>query len=302
MPKVSVIIPTHNRPELIGRAIQSVLNQSYQDFEIIVIDDGLKIRAESIIKEINDSRITYIHHDIEKGGAAARNTGIKVAKGEYIAFLDDDDEWLPDKLEKQAKVLEGTNDSISACFCGVGIYDKQGYLLNDKIFDFIGICQPYEETLRKCFIWTSAFMYKKVFADKGFIFDETLKKNQEWDLQLRLLKVSKFYSINEKLVKLYDQGDEGHMGAKSNVFNMILGMRTFINNHFDDYIRNKSALALRYMDLAKLYNIANEFKKARFYVFKAWKLRPYNLFYFRHLIAMLFGKKIYTILVTLNNK
>ena len=91
MIKVSVIIPTHNRPEYVGRAIKSVLNQTYQDFEIIVVDDGLEKRAEPVINKITDSRIKYIKHEQEKGGSAARNTGIRAAQGEYIAFLDNDD-------------------------------------------------------------------------------------------------------------------------------------------------------------------------------------------------------------------
>jgi len=95
-PKVSVIIPTYNRAHLIGRAIQSVLNQTYQDFELIVVDDGSTDNTNEVIKEFSqkDKRILYIKHDKNKGGSAARNTGIKAARGEYIAFQDSDDEMV----------------------------------------------------------------------------------------------------------------------------------------------------------------------------------------------------------------
>src|SRR3989338_8677774 len=101
MVKVSVIIPTHNRPELLKRAVKSVLNQTYKDLEVIVVDDGLEKRADETVNSFNDSRLKYIQHPEEKGGSAARNTGIKNSSGEFIAFLDDDDEWLPEKLEIQ---------------------------------------------------------------------------------------------------------------------------------------------------------------------------------------------------------
>ncbi len=105
-PTVSVIIPTYNRANLVSRAIKSVLNQTYQDFEIIVVDDCSEDNTEEIVKSFNDSRIRYIKHKKNKGGSAARNTGIKRARGKYIAFLDDDDEWLPSKLEKQIMLFE----------------------------------------------------------------------------------------------------------------------------------------------------------------------------------------------------
>jgi len=98
---VSVIIPTYNRAHLVGRAIRSVLNQTYQDFEIIVVDDCSTDNTEEIVKGFNDHRIRYMRHDRNRGGSAARNTGIKASQGKYIAFLDSDDEWLLKKAESR---------------------------------------------------------------------------------------------------------------------------------------------------------------------------------------------------------
>lgn len=293
MPKVSVIIPTHNRPDLIGKAIQSVLKQTYQDFEIIVVDDGLEKRAEAEVKKIKDERIRYIQHEKESGGGAARNTGIKAARGEYIAFLDDDDEWMANKLELQVQALEQSPVDVSTVFCGVEIIDKTGKLKSKRISGLKGICQPYEKTLGKCFIWTSAMMYRRSYADKGFIFDPALKKNQEWDLQLRLLKVSKFYALNEALAKIIELADGKHMGGKGNTPNMILGMETFIKKHYNEYIVQPKFLALRYLQLASLYRENNDFTNTRRHVFMAWKLVPWNLAYLRHLLALLLGKSFY---------
>ena len=101
---VSVIIPTYNRADTIKRSIESVLSQSYQDFEIIIIDDGSTDDTYRVVKEIRDTRICYIKGDKRMGANAARNIGVQRAKGEFIAFQDSDDIWRKDKLENQRVV------------------------------------------------------------------------------------------------------------------------------------------------------------------------------------------------------
>src|SRR6185436_1915261 len=98
MPLVSVIIPTLNRPVFLQAALRSVLCQTSKDFEVLVVDDGSTIDVFPILKGLDDGRIRYFRHESNRGEAAARNTGIRNARGAYVAFLDDDDEWLPEKL------------------------------------------------------------------------------------------------------------------------------------------------------------------------------------------------------------
>ncbi len=116
MSKISVIIPTCNRPELLPRAVKSVLNQTFNDFEVIVVDDGDKISAEKAMAQFSDQRIKYIKHEKRKGGGAARNTGLRNSQGDYIAFLDDDDEYLPDKLETVIWNYERAGKGSRFCF------------------------------------------------------------------------------------------------------------------------------------------------------------------------------------------
>ncbi|MEM8828125.1 MAG: glycosyltransferase family 2 protein [Cyanobacteria bacterium P01_G01_bin.19] len=106
-PLVSVVIPTYNRADLILRAINSVCSQTYQNWEIIVVDDCSEDNTSAIVKEkiMNNSRLRYYCHSDNLGGSAARNTGIEQARGEYVAFLDSDDVWLPQKLELQLKAI-----------------------------------------------------------------------------------------------------------------------------------------------------------------------------------------------------
>ena len=98
---VSVVIPTYNRAYIVGRSIQSVLSQSYLDFELIVVDDGSTDNTEEIVMNFKDNRLKYIQHKENQGISAARNTGIKASHGEYIAFQDRHDVWIQEKFEKR---------------------------------------------------------------------------------------------------------------------------------------------------------------------------------------------------------
>ena len=102
-PLVSVVLPTFNRERLLPRAINSVLNQTYKNLELIIVNDGSTDDTEKVVKGYSDKRIRYYKQELNKGGSAARNVGIKLARGELISFQDSDDEWLPEKLERQVR-------------------------------------------------------------------------------------------------------------------------------------------------------------------------------------------------------
>ena len=111
---VSAIITTHDRHDLLVRAVKSVLSQTYKNLELIVVDDASDQRADELLKEFNLQYI-YIPKEESKGGNHARNTGILAAKGEYVAFLDDDDYWLPMKIEEQMAVMEEKQCELVYC-------------------------------------------------------------------------------------------------------------------------------------------------------------------------------------------
>src|SRR3989344_9465085 len=200
MPKVSVVIPTHNRPELLKRAVNSVFSQTYKDFEIIVVDDGLEKRGDDVMDSFNDSRLKYIQHPEEKGGSAARNTGIKNASGEFIAFLDDDDEWLPEKLEIQIAQFESTPRNVGFCFSAVeNVYNDRKYVTTvpSGIGNYHGLALSYFKSL----LTVTLIIKKYVFEDVG-LFDEQLPSHQEADLMVRVTKIFKGFGVNQPLVKV----------------------------------------------------------------------------------------------------
>ena len=134
MPETSVIIPTYNRADVLSRAIESVLEQSYQDFELIIVDDGSTDGTESVVHQYDDDRLIYITQS-NAGANAARNRGIKAATGEYIAFLDSDDEFLPLKLARCVNVLSQAPPS-----CG-GVYSSFRKIRDGKV-ETVSIADP----------------------------------------------------------------------------------------------------------------------------------------------------------------
>lgn len=192
---VSVIIPTFKREkEIVQRAVQSVLAQTYHNLEVIIVDDSpADYQGSNSIKEfllsLNDNRILYIKHLNNRGANAARNTGIQRATGDYVAFLDDDDEWLPPKIESQ---IEKFNDSnIGMVYCPYFII-KNGEKKQHKTLLKSG--DLFSELLRYNFIGsTSCVMIKRnCILDVG-MFDVKLRASQDYDMYLR---ISEKYLIN----------------------------------------------------------------------------------------------------------
>ena len=207
-PAVTVIIPTFNRASIVVRAIRSVLGQTYQDWELIVVDDGSTDGTEQAVRGLSDNRIKYIRHDRNRrGGAAARNTGIRYAQGEYVAFLDSDDEWLPEKLQKELEVFRNSDPALGLVYTGEMILDETGRVLEICMATKSG--WVYEVLLDSCFIGScSRVTVKKQALERVAGFDETLVSHQDWDLWLRVARVYRIASIRDCLVKRHLGSDQ----------------------------------------------------------------------------------------------
>lgn len=199
-PLVSVIIPTYNRAGKLKRSIKSVLNQTYENFELIVVDDASKDDTETKVNSFDDSRIKYIKHDKNKGGGASRNTGIKLSEGKYIAFLDDDDIWLPIKLEKQIKKFSLLPNIFGAVYSyHYEIDDYTGHLKYFSGSRFRG--DVYKRLLRGwCAASTSLFVIRSECFENVGTFDERLESFQDYDLWIRLSKQYYFDYVPKPLV------------------------------------------------------------------------------------------------------
>jgi len=182
---VSVVIPVYNRAHLIGRAVLSILGQSYTNFEIIIVDDASSDNLAGALAGFSDPRLQRISHPVNRGAAAARNTGIAAARGEVIAFLDSDDIWFPDKLAHQVAAMCGQPPEIAGHVCA---YDcaKTGFGTRRVVPEWTA------ETFRRsqllgctCGPGTTLLCRRTIFADIG-PFDEELRRLEDWDWLLRL--------------------------------------------------------------------------------------------------------------------
>ncbi|MDO8575677.1 MAG: glycosyltransferase [bacterium] len=187
IPKVSVIIPAYNRAKYISKAIESVLNQSFKDFEIILIDDGSKDEtAEIAYKYINDPRLKITLNDKNRGISYSRNRGLSLSKGEYIAMLDSDDVWIDsDKLAKQVKFLS-ENENHALVGTQVTLIDDNGkFIKNLELYSTSDESIRENMLLRNQFAQSSILIRKRAVLESGN-YDENLRVWEDYDLWLKI--------------------------------------------------------------------------------------------------------------------
>ncbi len=195
--KISVIIPTYNRLEFLPIAIDSVLSQTYPPYEIIIVDDGSTDGTKDFIKYVYGNSLKYIYQK-NQGVSSARNTGIYVSKGDFIAFLDSDDWWNKNKLEEQVKCLL-SNPYYEVC------YTNEAWFMNGKRKNQHKKHQKYggeifQYTLPLCIISPSSILLKKsIFYDIG-VFDETLPVCEDYDLWIRIADKYEILFIDKLLI------------------------------------------------------------------------------------------------------
>lgn len=197
---ISVIIPSYNRAETIRRSMDSVLNQSYRDIEVIVVDDCSTDGTLDVISGYTDNRLRCVRHKQNCGACAARNTGIEYARGEYIAFQDSDDEWFPDKLEKQIRALETSDSDI--VFCRYVKYEN-GNECEGPLHFSEGVLGRVDTLYG---IGTQTLLAKaSVFQDIRF--DIRMPRFQDLEWLIRAQDKYQIYCLAEPLVK-YNLGED----------------------------------------------------------------------------------------------
>lgn len=196
---ISVVMPTYNREKTIIRAVNSVLNQTYKNIELIVVDDCSSDNTIKLLNEIKDPRLKIIKLEKNSGACHARNVGIKNSKGNLIAFQDSDDEWHINKLEKQVKYL----DKYDLVFCRFKRNESETFPnIKYELDEF----DAYKKLLIENIIGTSLILTKKEILIKN-LFDEKLPRFQDWDLVLRISKKYKIKYLKEVLSNVYVQKD-----------------------------------------------------------------------------------------------
>ncbi|MDP3900889.1 MAG: glycosyltransferase [bacterium] len=249
MPNVSVIITTYRRPELLEEAIRSVLSQTFTDFELVIVDDASLDDTRKVATSFQDDRISYICHETNKGDAAAKNTGIRSAKGQYVISLDDDDLFVPWTLERLVERMEGDGVSGGAYGWSWWVYD------HGKTLKILAATQEGSLSLRILShqLFTNILLKREVFEKIG-LYDEKLRSNYDHDFYLRLAKAYAIEAVPEILFVIRLQGK--HLSEIS-----LPHMRSHeeVTRRYDSHARKKAVVLLNVIP-ASLYVRLSVFK------------------------------------------
>jgi len=201
-PLVSIIIPSYGGEKYLEEAIRSVFAQTYRDYELIVVDDGSPFAGVARICRKYEGKVNYVRQE-NAGQAAARNTAIVKSRGQYVAFLDDDDVWMPEKLEKQVSYyeeLEKNGKDVGLIYSGHEHIDERGGLIHRVLLRSSG--KNYGALIFMDFVGTpSSVIIKRAVLDDIGLFDEKINNTEDYDLWLRIGRKYEIYSVNEYLIR-----------------------------------------------------------------------------------------------------
>lgn len=275
-PLVSVIMTTYRRqPEIVLRAIKSIKAQTYPSLEIIVVDDSPKsyeLRADVRDAILNMADIRYLAHEENLGACAARNTGLQASNGAYVAFLDDDDEWLPEKIEKQIRLF--SEDTVGLVYCGNYIRnDINGSMRREPMKNCSGMI--YEKLILENFIGSTSFpLIRKDYLVQIGGFDPLMRSAQDFDVWLRMARKWEVRCVPEPLVVYHVHGEER---ITTNPLLRISGQKRIIEKNAEFLQQHKNAKLLRQIKLAPEYASNKQLGKAMWIWFTNSIQRPLSI-------------------------
>jgi glycosyltransferase involved in cell wall biosynthesis len=246
-PTVSVVLPTYNRARTLRRAIESVLNQKYRDFELIIIDDRSTDQTFEVIGKYADHDMVRVISQLKQGCSAARNAGICASRGRYIAFQDSDDEWSLDMLEKAVAALESSGPEVGVFYSDMLLIQEdgsnsywqspeveRGKLINEDTLDF-----------QVCCIGIISAVIKRECFDKVGLFDESLPRFIDLELFIRLSDFFDFIHCREPLARYYAGN-----GISTDQEAQVVARRYLIDKYQKRLEKNKHHLAAQYLRLS----------------------------------------------------
>lgn len=246
MPKVSVIIPTYNRAGYLCQAIDSVLSQTFRDFELIVVDDGSVDDTKKLLERYGD-KIKFFYQE-NKGVGAARNLGIVKARGEYLAFLDSDDYWFENKLQYEMDIIKQSKACFVHCSAFVELNAGQTKLIKPTL-----PARKFEDLLRSNGIVTSSVILHKNCIEKVGLFDESLKIAEDYEFWLRILYLGNIALYLDKTLLIYrvhDKNISKNIEETKKYEIMICRKMLETNMYFRPLVKNK--LSVEYYLFSKL--------------------------------------------------
>ncbi|MDD3150026.1 MAG: glycosyltransferase [Candidatus Gastranaerophilales bacterium] len=269
---VSIIVTTYNRAEYLEECISSIINQTYKNIEILIIDDGSTDNTSDVVKKYFDSRIKYIYQE-NSGQNSAKNKGLLASNGQYITILDSDDMILPDKIEKQVEILE-SNEDVGLVYCGSFIINEKNEIIGQqKIKKHNG--NVLNQLLRTNFLYNgSNALFRRDCIEKAGIFEDSINRMTDWFLYLKFAMYFDFYCLDEYLVKYRVHCNNMSCGfEKYEIAGFDILNKIFVHKKFPKKLlkfKNKY-YALRYKYVADRFFENKLLKKARYYYIQTLK-------------------------------
>lgn len=275
---VSVVIPVFNREDEIGNAIESVFKQTYDNLEIIVVDDASTDRTPLVVQEHNRSNLRFFRHDHNRGAAEARNTGIENSAGEFIAFLDSDDRWHSEKIEKQLNVFRASDDRVGLVYCGTEVTDPTLR---------VGGIQPalrgdvYSKQLERDWLAnTPTWLVRSDVFDKVGGFNDNYVPREDYEMNLRICESYRVDFVDEVLVTVSTMGEdrlttdvESRVNAHEKIIDEVIRPRL---KQFETAERNR-VLSVQYFCLGRFCQRRDHFDRARKYFKQSLEHDPLNV-------------------------
>ena len=273
-PRISIVLPTFQRPTYLDRALATVQAQTCTDWELIVVDDNDPSHPDRhrtqdrLLAHAADHRIRTVLHASNRGGAAARNTGIRAARGEWIAFLDDDDEWDPTKLERQLVIAESAADDVAVVYCRI----RARHAATGRVSVYRSEpekCNTRDLLERNHIGGTSCVMVRADALREVGMFDETLASRQDIDLYVRLAGAHGFAFVDAPLVTMHL-----HHAPRisTSVSAKLKGHRRFFDKHRQQIESDRVVLHARLKEIGRYLLAAGELDEARRVLGRAWRL------------------------------
>lgn len=280
MSLVSVIIPTHFRADRLRNAIESVINQTYRDLEIIIVSDGYDPDTEKLAEEAKkrDSRINYYSYNQSKGGNHARNVGIEHASGDFIAFLDDDDIWYPSKIKLQMELIR-SDASIGLVGCGIQVVNTVIHKNYVTIFNDSGE-QSKSILYRNIIGSTSCVLIRRTAIKECGKFDEDLPARQDHDLWIRICQKYKIDFVKSVQLDYYVYDSQGKGAQVSKSLDKFIKAHDIIMSKYTDLYKKLTPeeytwlIAIRYCSIAVKAHEVGDSSAARKYAVKSFRKKP----------------------------
>jgi glycosyltransferase involved in cell wall biosynthesis len=284
MPRVSVVIPAYNRAGFVARTVRSVLGQTFRDFEVIVVDDGSTDDTYQKVEEFGDPRISILRHTVNRGAQAARNSGLRAARGELVAFLDSDDEWLPTSLSLQVACFETASASLGVAYgicrwyydCERRYEDRAPRISVDE----------YRSLLAHAELPIITLLVRRTCFDKIGEFDEGIIAYQEWDLAIRLAKHYRFEFVPDVLAIYHIHSAPT---ISKNLSRSAQGYLDVVEKHRSEIeeVCGRETLAAHYLRASEFFLEAGDLAVSR-RLFSVWaELNPFAWPLWAHLPVLL---------------